>query len=204
LTKLSQFIQSNFEKIFILVSIFAASFITYFVPNNISFLNFFFLPIILAGYYVGIRLSVPGAVFCLGVVLFHAAISPEQYQPPQDVEQVVAFVLTWGCFLVLAGALVGKQQEKIIHEREGLERLNIEVFEAYEKPSSESQNSASAVTAKPASTLSGSARYAALSLENFAERRLLTPISPMSMLMTSCCPQCFTISVKLVSPILFF
>ncbi len=133
LTKLPQFIQSNFEKIFILVSIFAASFITYFVPNNISFLNFFFLPIILAGYYVGIRLSVPGAVFCLGVVLFHAAVSPEQYQPPQDVEQVVAFVLTWGCFLVLAGALVGKQQEKIIHEREGLKRLNIEVCEAYEK-----------------------------------------------------------------------
>ncbi len=133
LTQLSQFIQSNFEKIFILVSILAALLITYFVPNNISFLNFFFLPVILAGYYVGVRLSVPGAVFCLCIVLFNAAVSPAQYQPPQGVEQVVAFVLTWGCFLVLAGALVGKQQEKIIHEREGLKRLNIEVIEAYDK-----------------------------------------------------------------------
>jgi response regulator RpfG family c-di-GMP phosphodiesterase len=133
LTKLPHIIQSNFERIFILVSILAASLITYFVPNNISFLNFFFLPVILAGYYVGIRLSVPGAVFCLGVVLFHAVVSPSQYQPPQGVEQVVAFVLTWGCFLVLAGALVGKQQENILQEREGLKQLNLEVLEANDK-----------------------------------------------------------------------
>jgi len=133
LIKLSQFIQSNFEKIFILVSILAASLIAYFVPNNISFLNFFFLPVILAGYYVGIRLSVPGAFFCLAVVLLQAAVSPKQYHPPQGVEQVIAFILTWGCFLVLAGALVGKQQVKILKEREHLKRLNIELLESYEK-----------------------------------------------------------------------
>ena len=133
MTKLVQLFTGNFEKLFVLISILAAALITYFVPNNISFLNFFFLPVILAGYYVGIRLSVPGAVFCLCVVLFYAALSPGQYHPPQGREEVVAFVLTWGCFLVLAGALVGNQQEKIKKEREGLRRLNTEVLEAYEK-----------------------------------------------------------------------
>ena len=133
LAKLKQFFHGNFEKIFIIASIIAAALITYFVPNNISFLNFFFLPVILAGYYVGVRLSVPGAVFCVCAVLFYAVVSPSQYQPPQGVEQVVLFVLTWGCFLVLAGALVGNQHEKIEQERTRLRRLNAEMFEANEK-----------------------------------------------------------------------
>jgi response regulator RpfG family c-di-GMP phosphodiesterase len=133
LVSYTEFFRKNFEKIFILIGILAASLITYFVPNSISFLNFFFLPVILAGYYVGLRLSVPGAVFCMCVVLFYAVISPSHYQPPQGVGQVAVFVSTWGCFLVLTGALVGKQQEKIKKEREGLRRLNTEVLEAYEK-----------------------------------------------------------------------
>jgi len=120
----------NFEKIFILISIIAAAFITYFVPNNISFLNFFFLPVILAGYYVGVRLSVPGAVFCVCLVVLYVVVFPSKLQPPQDTAQVVLFVLTWGCFLVLAGALVGKQQGKIQREQIRLEHLNAEMQEA--------------------------------------------------------------------------
>ena len=133
MTKLVQLFTGNFEKLFVLISILAAALITYFVPNNISFLNFFFLPVILAGYYVGIRLSVPGAVFCLCVVLFYAALSPGQYHPPQGREEVVAFVLTWGCFLVLAGALVGNQQEKIKRERDGFRLAHAEMLAAYEQ-----------------------------------------------------------------------
>ncbi len=128
-----EFLRGNFEKIFISVSIIAAALITYFIPNNISFLNFFFLPVILAGYYVGIRLSVPGAVFCVCLVVFYAIVSPVQLQQPHDTVQVVLFVLTWGCFLILAGALVGNQQEKIRLERSKLVELNSEISSSFEK-----------------------------------------------------------------------
>jgi len=127
------FMRGNFEKIFILTSVIAAALITYLVPNNISFLNFFFLPVILAGYYVGVRLSVPGAVFCACVVVLYAVVSPAKFQPPQDTVQVVLFVVTWGCFLVLAGALVGNQQEKIQGEQARLEELNAEMQVANER-----------------------------------------------------------------------
>jgi len=133
LARLIVFLRGNFEKVFIISSILAAALITYFVPNNISFLNFFFLPVILAGYYVGIRLSVPGAVFCVCAVVFYAVVSPVQLQQPHDTAQVVLFVLTWGCFLILAGALVGNQQEKILLERAKLVDLNAEITSAYEK-----------------------------------------------------------------------
>jgi len=128
-----KFLRGNFEKVFIFVSVIAAALITYFVPNNISFLNFFFLPVILAGYYVGIRLSVPGAVFCVCAVVFYAVVSPVELQQPQDTTQVVLFVVTWGCFLILAGALVGNQQEKILAEQAKLVNLNAEISSAYEK-----------------------------------------------------------------------
>jgi len=133
LAKIVLFLRENFEKVFILASIIMAGLITCFAPNNISFLNFFFLPVILAGYYVGIRLSVPGAVFCICAVVFYAAVSPAQYQPPRGVGQTALFVLTWGCFLVLAGALVGNQQKKIERERTRFRRLNAEILEANER-----------------------------------------------------------------------
>jgi HD-GYP domain-containing protein (c-di-GMP phosphodiesterase class II) len=133
LKQLVQILRGNFEKVFIGVSIIAAALITYFIPNNISFLNFFFLPVILAGYYVGIRLSVPGAVFCVCLVVFYAVVSPVSLQQPHDTVQVVLFVLTWGCFLILAGALVGNQQEKIRRESAKLVDLNAEITAAYEK-----------------------------------------------------------------------
>jgi hypothetical protein len=133
LVKPVDFLRGNFEKIFILISVIAATLITYFAPNNISFLNFFFLPVILSGYYVGVRLSVPGAVFCVCVVVLYAAVSPVQFQPPQSTVQVILFVLTWGCFLVLAGALVGNQQGKIQKEQARLVKLNAEMQIANER-----------------------------------------------------------------------
>ena len=128
-----QFLRGNFEKIFILTSVIAAVLITYAAPNNISFLNFFFLPVILAGYYVGVRLSVPGAVFCVCVVVLYAVLSPGQFQTPQGIVQIIHYLLTWGCFLILAGALVGKQQGKIQIEQARLVKLNAELGAANEK-----------------------------------------------------------------------
>ena len=132
LIKPVEFLRGNFEKIFILISVIAAAFITYVAPNSISFLNFFFLPVILAGYYVGVRLSVPGAVFCVCVVVLYASVSPAQFQPPQDTAQVILFVVTWGCFLVLAGALVGNQQGKIQKDQAQLVKMNAEMRDANE------------------------------------------------------------------------
>ena len=47
--------------------------------------------------------------------------------------QVILFVVTWGCFLVLAGALVGNQQEKIQNEQARLVELNAEIAAANEE-----------------------------------------------------------------------
>ena len=133
MAKSTQLLRGNFEKIFILTSVIAAALITYYAPNSISFLNFFFLPVVLAGYYVGVRLSVTGAVFCVCVVVLYAVLSPAKFQSPQGIVQIIHYVLTWGCFLILAGALVGKQQEKILAEQAQLLKLNAEISEANEK-----------------------------------------------------------------------
>jgi len=128
-----KFLRGNFEKLFIISSICAAALIIYFLPNNISFLNFFFLPVILAGYYVGLRLSVPGALFCVCAVVFYALVSPAELHRLQTTENVVMFVITWGSFLILAGALVGYQQKKIQREQLKLVELNAEISESNQK-----------------------------------------------------------------------
>ena len=56
-----------------------------------------------------------------------------QFQTPQGIVQIIHYVLTWGCFLILAGALVGKQQGKIQIEQARLVKLNAEIGAANEK-----------------------------------------------------------------------
>jgi len=48
----------NFEKIIVLSILLIIIIINFFVPYKIGFLNFFYLPIIVAGYFLGRRMAV--------------------------------------------------------------------------------------------------------------------------------------------------
>jgi HD-GYP domain-containing protein (c-di-GMP phosphodiesterase class II) len=67
------------------------------------------------------------------VVVLYAVLSPAKFQFPQGILQIIHYVLTWGCFLILAGALVGKQQGKILAEQARLVKLNMEISAANER-----------------------------------------------------------------------
>src|SRR5438093_469553 len=124
------FLLKNFERLFVLLTLVATVLMNSFVPQKIAFLNFFFLPIILAGYYLDQTKAVLGAVFSFLVMLVYVYLRPEAFlepvgylagKPVFDLE-LQAFI--WGSFLSLAGAVVGELHEKLAREFENTRRQN--------------------------------------------------------------------------------
>ena len=111
--RLRDYILRNFEQAFVLFVLVSVAFINYFVPQKVAFINFYFLPVIVAGYLVGLRLSVLGAVFCILLVLGYTVVYPESFALPSTAGDLAVHLLAWGGFLILAGAAVGTQQDKL-------------------------------------------------------------------------------------------
>ncbi len=135
--QLKTYLLKNFEQAFVLLTLMATVSINYFIPQKIAFLNFYFLPIILGGYYLGRRKAVLGALLCVLVVGLYVGLDPESFQAGTSILDVSLHVTIWGGFLILAGAVVGKLHEKLTAEIEvghnlnqELERHEIELREA--------------------------------------------------------------------------
>ncbi len=83
------------------------------VQNKFSFLNFFFLPVILAGYFLGKNRAVLMAVFSVLIVILYLVYvdlinGTKNFFAFHEVINLV----TWGSLLILAGALIGSFSEQ--------------------------------------------------------------------------------------------
>lgn len=82
--------------------------VAFLVQQKISFLNFFFLPVILAGYYLGKRQAVLSAFFCILLVTLYFIFESRLARAPLPLNlDTIVNLVTWGGFLILTGALMG-------------------------------------------------------------------------------------------------
>ena len=75
--KLRNYVSKNFEQFFVLLILLFTAVVYHTVDQKLAFLNFYFLPIILAGYYLGTRKSVFGSIFCSLLVLAYVVLDPK-------------------------------------------------------------------------------------------------------------------------------
>ncbi|MGH7250607.1 MAG: hypothetical protein ACREIK_02000, partial [Nitrospiraceae bacterium] len=78
--RLKNYLLKNFEQLFVLLILCATVLVNYYIPQKLAFLNFYFLPIILAGYYLGQRKAVLGAVLCALVISLYVVLNPELFE----------------------------------------------------------------------------------------------------------------------------
>ena len=94
----------------IIIGIVAIAFLVYY---KYSFLNFFFLPVILAGYFLGKKKAVLAGISCILLVILYLIFSPLLFGRKVEILlDTVINLLTWGSFLILAGYLVGNLFEQ--------------------------------------------------------------------------------------------
>lgn len=106
-----------FEQSLVVILVASLLLIHWVVDYKVAFLSFYYLPVIVAGFFVGKRTAVWSAVFVVALVLFFQAV--RGLEGPEGLYPEVLFTLVpWGGFLILTGYVVGSLAE------ERLERLN--------------------------------------------------------------------------------
>lgn len=115
--KLKVYVIQNFEAIFVLLLLITIVLINLLVPFKIAFLNFYFLPVITAGYLLGIRRAVLGAFLCILIVVLYFIFFEERLVADLNSRNIVVYIIAWGGFLVLAGAVVGGLQDSPVRSK---------------------------------------------------------------------------------------
>jgi adenylate cyclase len=122
--KVKQYILKYFEQFFVFGILCSVFIITYFVPQKITFLNFYFLPIILGGYFLGSRQTILGAVFCILMVSVYVGIYPDFFKFNPSPMYLYLHISAWGGFLILSGAVVGSLHDSLKGKIDLANKLN--------------------------------------------------------------------------------
>jgi len=132
--KIKVFLLKHFEKILVLSILLGIGVISYFVPYKIGFLNFFYLPIIIAGYYLGKRMAVLSAFFCILVVVCFFAIFPSSFfQVEANKIYELVSLTAWSSFLILTSAALGYLYEEKERRIKDLKAAYIGILEILSK-----------------------------------------------------------------------
>jgi adenylate cyclase len=114
--KIKSYFLKNFEQTFVFVLLVSVALINNFVPYKLAFLNFYFIPVLLTAYYLDVRRALLGAVLCLIMVSFFFYRDPASFYPGNTNLDIAMNILTWACFLILSGAIVGNLSLKLQQE----------------------------------------------------------------------------------------
>jgi putative nucleotidyltransferase with HDIG domain len=128
-----QFVLRNFERILVGVILVAAFAGTYFVEEKSVVLNFYYLPVLLAGYFLGRRMGILTAIFSILAVVVSTLFVPQALLKEHELLSSLVKLSSWGGFLILASIAVGTlYEQKELRLRE-LKNAYIGVLEVLSK-----------------------------------------------------------------------
>jgi putative nucleotidyltransferase with HDIG domain len=131
--QLKQVILRHFEKILVGIILIAAFLGTYFIEEKFIILNFYYLPVLTAGYFLGRRMGVLAAVFSVLAVLICLLYFPQRFLESKEILKAVAQLSSWGGFLILASITVGTLYERNEQRLKELKKAYIGILEILSK-----------------------------------------------------------------------
>ena len=131
--RMKQFFLKHFEKILVGVILIAALMGTLFIEEKNLILNFYYLPVIVAGYFLGRRMGVLTAVFSILMVVVCILLSPQPFFGDKIFLYSLAQLSSWGGFLILASVAVGTLYEQNERRLADLKHAYIGVLEILSK-----------------------------------------------------------------------
>lgn len=133
--KAKRFLFKHFEKFLVVPILLGVVAMNYFVSYKLGFLNFFYLPIIMAGYLLGKRMAVLTAFLCISTVVLFLFLFPSSFFIPETTKAYVIVSLTgWSSFLILTSAALGylyEEKERRIVDLKGAYIGVLEILSKY-------------------------------------------------------------------------
>jgi len=131
--RVKEFILKYFEKILVVIILMAAFAGTYLIEEKSIVLNFYYLPVLASGYFLGRRLGVLTAVFSILMIAISALIFPDEFFGKQEFFKIFAQILSWGGFLILSSIAVGTLYEQNERRMKDLKNAYIGILEILSK-----------------------------------------------------------------------
>jgi signal transduction histidine kinase len=117
----------NLEGLLILIILISVMLINFFIYSKVAFLNFYYLPVIIGGYYLGRRLAVLGAFFTILMVWVFVLANQELYLFHSTKFDLYFNLTVWGGFLVITGWVIGYLAEKLREDLDNSNKLRMEL-----------------------------------------------------------------------------
>ena len=111
LTRAKHFVIANFERLLVVLVVASLLLIHAAIDYKFAFLSFYFLPVIIAGFYLGVTAAVWSAVLIVSLVVFFQAVVGLSGAPGLDLHTLLTLV-PWAGFLVITGHVVGTLAEQ--------------------------------------------------------------------------------------------
>jgi putative nucleotidyltransferase with HDIG domain len=123
----------NFEFVLVAAILSAAFLGTYFISEPSVVLNFYYLPVLVAAYFLGRRMGLLTAILSILLVLVCVLIFPTKFYQDHSWLGHVSMLSSWGGFLILASVTVGSLYEMNQRRLEDLKNAYIGIVEILSK-----------------------------------------------------------------------
>src|SRR4030043_296817 len=131
--KMKSFLVGYFEQILVLVILAAAILGTFFMKDKTLLLNFYFLPVVVASYFLGKRLGVLSAFLSILAIIICAIMFRNHFFPPDQEFRGIFLLSSWGGFLLLTSYAVGSLYEQKERRMEELQKAYVGILEILSK-----------------------------------------------------------------------
>jgi adenylate cyclase len=132
--KLKAYVTKNFEQVFVLAILFAVLLTGLLLPWKLSILHFFYLPVMVAGFALGRKKALQGAVLAILIMIAVFIFQFDQFtKDGHATGDAILSLAAWAGFLLLSGYVVG-----VIHDRGEVEKkkatqLNVELKKMFQE-----------------------------------------------------------------------
>ncbi len=126
--KLKAYVTKNFEQVFVIVVLFAVLLTGLLLPWKLSILHFFYLPVMMAGFALGRKKALQGAVLAILIMIAIFLFQLEKFTiGGQATGEAILSLVAWAGFLLLSGYVVGVMRDRSEVEKKKATQLNVEL-----------------------------------------------------------------------------
>jgi hypothetical protein len=172
---MQQFLFRNFERILVILLVASLLAINGLVEQKFAFLSFYYLPIILAGFYGGRRFAVVSGLFVVSLVFFFQATQGLGMDPGLT-EDALMLLIPWAGFLILTGYVVGglaEQRAARLADLKNAYLATLEVLTFHIESAENNQEGHSTRVAELCGAIGGELRLSENEIENLRIAALL-------------------------------
>jgi len=123
----------NFEQITVLAVLLSVICISYAIGEKMMMLNFYYLPVLMAGYFIGKRASVLAAILSVLTVVLFALLNSDAYSSGRGIAYLVSSLSGWSGFLLLTSYIVGAMYEQKQRKINELQQAYLGILEVLVK-----------------------------------------------------------------------